>query len=156
VGHADLMPTLLELLGLPVPDGLSGRSLRTLLAGAAGELQVRPVFSEAWAEFQPGGPGGGRVFAPPSLAVRRGERKLARYRSPEGTRYELYDLATDPGERTDLSGSAPDEASALRSLLEAYERETPRASGLAAPAPGPPTALDADREEKLRALGYIE
>ncbi len=156
VGHADLMPTLLELLRLPVPDGLSGRSLRGLLAGAAGPLEARPVFSEAWATFQPGGPDGGRAFEPPSLAVRRGERKLARYRSPEGTRYELYDLAADPGERTDLSGSAPDEAGALRSLLEAYEREASRGAGLASPAPGTPPALDADREQKLRALGYLE
>jgi arylsulfatase A-like enzyme len=153
VGHADLMPTLLEVLGLPVPAGLSGRSLRGLLDGASGELETRPVFSEAWATFQPGGPHRGRAFEPPSLAVRRGGRKLARYRSPEGTRYELYDLAADPGERTDLSGSSPDEASALRSLLEAYERESSRKAGRAAPAL---PALDADRERKLRALGYLE
>jgi arylsulfatase A-like enzyme len=155
VGHADLMPTLLELLGLPVPAGLSGRSLRGLLAGGSGELEARPVFSEAWATFQPGAEGG-RAFEPPSLAVRRGGRKLARYRFPDGIRYELYDLAADPGERTDLSRAEPEEADALRSLLEAHEREASRQAGLAAPAPEGPPALDADREEKLRALGYLE
>jgi arylsulfatase A-like enzyme len=154
VGHADLMPTLLELLGLPVPGGLSGRSVRPLLQGGSGELEARPVFSEGWATFQPGADGG-RAFEPPSLAVRRGERKLARYRSPDGTRYELYDLSADPGERSDLSRSEPGEAGGLRALLEAYERETARADRPAAPATAAP-ALDADREEKLRALGYLE
>jgi arylsulfatase A-like enzyme len=157
VGHADLMPTLLELLEVPVPQGLAGRSLRGLLAEAGAEPEPRPVYSESWGDFQPGGPGaGGRVFTPPSLAVRSGGRKLVRYRSPQGTRHELYDLASDPGERIDLFGSDPHVAEPLLSLLEAHARELVRAREGAAPAEPAPPSLDPDREEKLRALGYVE
>jgi arylsulfatase A-like enzyme len=156
VGHADLMPTVLELLDLPVPGNLAGRSLRGLFADAGAALDPRPVFSESWGDFQPGGPEGGRVFTPPSLAVRSGGRKLVRYRSPEGTRHELYDLAADPGERTDLFESDPQAAAPLLSLLEAHAREVERARDGAEPAGGAPPSLDPDREEKLRALGYVE
>lgn len=62
---------------------------------------------------------------------------------------ELYDLATDPGEATDLAGTrAPD---ALR-MAAALEAELARA-----PWPGPflkPGALDEAQRAELRALGY--
>jgi hypothetical protein len=35
-------------------------------------------------------------------------------------RYELYDLAADPGETTDLSGEMPLVVSSLDSLIEGY------------------------------------
>jgi len=62
---------------------------------------------------------------------------------------ELYDLAADPGELTDLAGTrAPD---ALR-MAAALEAELARA-----PWPGPflkPGALDEAQRRELRALGY--
>ncbi len=42
----DLMPTLLELAGVPVPDGLQGRSLLPLLRGRAEDWRDEPAFSE--------------------------------------------------------------------------------------------------------------
>jgi hypothetical protein len=41
-------------------------------------------------------------------------------------------------------------------VLEADERASAPARGLAAPAREPAPTLDAEREEKLRALGYVE
>jgi hypothetical protein len=94
------------------------------------------------------------VFTPPSLAVRSGERKLVRYGSPDGIRHELYDLAADPREQTNLFDAAPGAAEPLLSLLEAHDRERARAGAATAPDAFP--ALDPDREAKLRALGYVE
>ncbi|AKJ65426.1 sulfatase [Kiritimatiella glycovorans] len=46
VGHIDLVPTLLDYAGIPVPEEVQGRSLRPLLSGRARELDRRYVVSE--------------------------------------------------------------------------------------------------------------
>ena len=52
---------------------------------------------------------------PPSGAVRSGRFKLIEFY--EDDRIELYDLAADPGETSDLAGRMPEQAAALRRLL---------------------------------------
>ena len=74
--------------------------------------------------------------------------------------YQLFDLASDPAEERDLWSEAADEGSALRALIDAYiaHGDTARAGRgetLRSDA-GTPGALDAERYEKLRALGYVE
>jgi hypothetical protein len=97
--------------------------------------------------------------------VRLGSRKLARY--PDGAggfRYELYDLAIDPGERHDLLPGDPGAAADLRPLLDGYEAAgvAQRARVEAATSVGAGGAaleaapLDPQQEQKLRALGYLE
>lgn len=49
----DLMPTILDLVGLPVPAGLDGRSLRPLLQGQPGALADRPIYAEMESETNP-------------------------------------------------------------------------------------------------------
>lgn len=49
----DLMPTILDLAGLPVPGGLDGQSLRPLLAGQQGALADRPIYAEMESETSP-------------------------------------------------------------------------------------------------------
>ncbi len=155
VAHIDLMPTLLELLGVEVPAHVQGRSFRERLPRSASRAPERPHFSEAWA--LPDG------FEPPALAVRRGARKLIRYRESGREHFVYYDLASDPGETRDLYGERAEEAEELRVLLAEYEREARRLRGelgrgpsSATPAAGSDTQLDPEREEKLRALGYLE
>ena len=91
--------------------------------------------------------------------MRPGSRKLTRHRQGSGHRYEFYDLARDPLEQHDLFPSRGSEAQDLVALVERYqeEREQQRRALLgkeAAASPAP--RLDAEREEKLKALGYIE
>ena len=54
----DLMPTVLDLVGLPTPAGLDGRSLRPLMVGnQPGALAERPIYAEMEAETSPDSPG---------------------------------------------------------------------------------------------------
>jgi arylsulfatase A-like enzyme len=157
VGLVDLMPTLLELLALPPVEGVMGRSFAGLVRGASpgAEWWERPLYSEAWAE-QRVELVEGRIRRverrPPALAVRRGQRKLIRETGAGGHRYSYYELASDPGEQRDLYADRPESAADLRALLEAYARRHLRD----VPARAPDDALDPEREQALRALGYLE
>jgi hypothetical protein len=122
-------------------------------------LASEPVFSEAWVTFQPGLGRRGRRFDPPSFSVRLGSRKLTRHRQGSGHRYEFYDLARDPLEQHDLFPSRGSEAQDLVALIARYqeEREQERRALLREEAEASPAPqLDAERKEKLKALGYIE
>jgi arylsulfatase A-like enzyme len=97
----DLVPTILELLGLPVPETLQGRSFREVLLGGRGEH--RPFVVSSWPLY----------FAEGEMtsAVDSRPRRIARYMPLTVTtpstslilggpteEPELYDLETDPGE----------------------------------------------------------
>ncbi|MDT8304852.1 MAG: choline-sulfatase [Anaerolineae bacterium] len=86
----DLLPTLLELAGVPVPDALplDGASLVPLLNG--GEEPARAVFAEYHVE----------KVKSPSFMVRRGPYK---YVYIHGHDCQLFDLDTDPGEWHNLA-----------------------------------------------------
>ncbi len=165
VAHVDLLPTILDLFGLPAPAWSEGRSLMGLVSGRENDADFsgRALFSETRTATALTGDGGVVDFPAPSFMVRRGSRKLLRY--PDGTggfRYELYDVASDPEERLDLfpSGAASDVE--LRELLDGYEaRSEQRRAAIGGPALSPaPHAesvpLDPAQEQKLRALGYLE
>ncbi len=152
IAHVDLMPTLLDLAGVEPPAHVEGSSFANLLGGAAQDADgdPRPLFSEAWVLPE--------RFEPPSLAVRLGDRKLLRYRTAKGDAYELYDLKADPGERNDLYDAGSGAAADLRTLLDDYERgvRTRRAALGIDFETAPRVLLDPDREQKLRALGYVD
>jgi arylsulfatase A-like enzyme len=157
VGHVDLMPTLLELVGAPRPDSVTGRSFAGLLRPDAALPEPHPVYSEAWRR-----PSGRR--GQPGLSVRLGSRKLVREPVGSGYRYRYFDVEGDPREQNDLYAQAAAEASDLRGLLDAYpERAASTASRLSrgkpplAPADaGPELEPDPELEERLRALGYVD
>jgi arylsulfatase A-like enzyme len=162
VAHIDLMPTILELLGIPRPASLEGLSLAGLLRGSEDEVAFadRPLYSESRGTVMLGADREIQPFLAPAFLVRVGDRKLARYRRENGGfRYEYYDVAADPSEAVDLYPSRAEEARDLWKLLETHEqrgRELRARIDRDAPAGTQQVILDPKQEEKLRALGYIQ
>jgi len=165
VAHVDLLPTILELLAIPVPGWAEGRSLVGLATGRDPEsgFAGRALFSETRAKQALAAERRMIPFEAPAFMVRQGSRKLLRY--PDGAggfRYELYDVARDPGERRDLYPTEGEAAAPLRALLDGYDaagqahRDRIDASAGADGAPQETVPLDPGQEEKLRALGYLD
>lgn len=109
VGHVDLMPTALQLVGeaADAKSGLLGRSLMPLLLGSEQEPE-RVVFQEV-------------MYEGPTVrkAVVTSRWHLIENVIPDGTT-ELYDLVADPGEERDVQGRAPMIESELRTRLAAW------------------------------------
>jgi arylsulfatase A-like enzyme len=96
----DLPQTLLELCDLPSHEGMQGKSLTPLLTGAAGDSHHESVYCEylnamPWHKDPP-------AFA---TMVRTDRYKLVAAHSDNSG--ELYDLAEDPGEHTNLYNNPP-------------------------------------------------
>lgn len=125
VQNLDVLPTLLDYLGIPADDlGLQGRSLRPAIE------RQREVNRYLFA-LQ------GR-----SRAISDGRWKLILDVETEEAR--LFDLAADPGETRDLAAAHPEEAARLRAvLLRWVERQ------------GGSLRASEAVEEHLRAVGYL-
>ncbi len=94
----DILPTLVDVAGGSIPEGVDGISMRPLLEGAS----VVPSHTELYWEFN--SPWGGHHIQ----AIRMGDWKLLRFREPDRMWDELYDLSTDIGEYHDLSAHYPE------------------------------------------------
>jgi arylsulfatase A-like enzyme len=106
----DLYPTLVDLCGLPMPEGLEGRSLRPLLDNPAADWE-KPAFS-VWSERERGISG----------AVVRTERwRFAKYFGP-GAGIFLTDPLNDPDELKNLAHDPSYSAieAELSALLDAH------------------------------------
>ncbi len=124
----DVAPTLLSALGVAAPAELLGRSL----LGSPGEQPCLVVERP--------------LYGAEETALVRWPWKLRRER---GSRASLFDLGRDPHERNDLARQRGDVAQRLDAALQRCTAGAP-AAGAAA------TELDAELEEELRSLGYIE
>jgi arylsulfatase A-like enzyme len=95
VEMTDIAPTLLDAAGIPLPQGIQGRSLAPLLRGEV-TAHRDSVYMEYYDSSQ--------LFDPPPMAtsVRTRERKLTVYHSLKTG--ELYDLEKDPGDFRNLWG----------------------------------------------------
>ncbi len=138
VSTVDILPTLLDLNGIAVPQGLDGISLRARLEGRASSSTKRAIYAEALSPMS--------VGQPPLVAVIRDGRKLIY--APSLDTYELYDLKADPGELTNLAGAS--QSAALLEALKAELHKLPLTLDFKREAP-----LSAEDQEKLRALGYL-
>jgi arylsulfatase A-like enzyme/Tfp pilus assembly protein PilF len=132
----DVMPTVLELLKVPAPSAVQGVSLMPLARGERLGLMGLseswyPRFHYGWSEL---------------TAIQDERFKLIRAPRPE-----LYDLARDPGEQSDLAKQ--DDARQADALQAALDAMLARVGGDAPPQA--PKAPDQETAEALEALGYV-
>jgi Flp pilus assembly protein TadD len=130
--HIDILPTILEAAGRPVPSGLPGRTLLPREERTA-EAAQRPTYFEAMSGMLNHG------WAP-LTGVLAGREKFIDLPIPE-----RYDLAADPGERANLSGASPERDRMLAAML----------SSLDVRPPGERITEDRETRDRLRALGYV-
>ena len=136
VSLSDVMPTVLDLLGLPVPADVQGRSRLPELRGGRKD---EPVYVQENDEL------GALVDGPWKLVYRPGSA---------GTAYSLYHLGEDPGEQQDLAAERPEQIERMRALLE--ETELALGGRRVRSEDSGPEKFDDDELEELRALGYVE
>lgn len=145
----DVMPTLVELSGLVMPDGAQGRSLGPLIGGA-GTWQRRPVFSEKQ-------PMGDKEFpgASESYAIMDGNWKLIHNvtRAPDAPEFELYDFYQDELDQRDLAAANVEVVQRLAATLERW-RQTTKAARLKSDSQAAET-MTKEQLEQLRSLGYL-
>ena len=109
----DLCPTLCALAKAPAPAVPDFRDLSPLLFDSPpAEAKPRAL---TWHQPHYMNQGG-----KPAGAIREGDWKLIE--QYEDGSLELYNLAKDPGERTDLAAAEPARVAALRGKLEAWRR----------------------------------
>jgi arylsulfatase A-like enzyme len=145
----DIVPTVLEALGVPVPDGLPGRNL------LASEREGRPVFIER--ERPPGFRQRSVVFGDYKLVhvartdtmqIPERSRGIASTVENLEPGFQMYDLSRDGEERWDLFSTGSVKARELATLLVAHHSGQRTKSDQ--------IELDEQTREQLRKLGYIE
>ena len=124
VALMDILPTLTEWLGIDTPEGARGMSLLA-------ESGPRPILLETQRLRRLRGV----VYGSHKLIV-----------DLESGQVELFDLATDPEERVDLSGKRPEQVAALRRLLDGLTSDEMGGERL---------ELTDEERERLEALGYF-
>ena len=148
----DVPATILGLAGVRAPQGfgapgLAERHRATDLTPALGRgshaaVPVLPAFSQ-------------NLIGVRHESLRTPTAKLITVTTPRNgkTRTMLYDLAADPGERTNLARAetAPPFAALLQTTLEAWRAEAAGQTELSTRSVPQPA-----QEERLRALGYVE
>jgi choline-sulfatase len=102
----DVAPTIIDMLGLAVPDQMVGRSLLSRVLGQP--LESRPIY----AQLLPAPSWDHKWMA---MVTADGVHKLI-YRMSDRS-FELYNLKTDPQETRDLYSAQPDLAARLRDEL---------------------------------------
>jgi arylsulfatase A-like enzyme/Tfp pilus assembly protein PilF len=134
VRHVDIMPTVLDLVGIQVPAGGDGVSLKPSFGGAQPRPSDEAPLSYAESHF------GELHFGwAPLTSGRDGQWKFIQAPAPE-----LYDLKADRAETSNRFSSAGASVGMARAVREI-------AAGASQPLAG---AREADVSDRLRSLGY--
>jgi len=128
----DLTPTLLELMRVKPPEGMQGVSLVPTFTGkeaASAFSYAETLFSKlnmGWSELR---------------AIRTNRWKYIRAPKPE-----LYDLAADPGETSNVIAGHPSEAQELEAKLRSIAGGSEKVET---------SSMDRRTADQLKSLGYV-
>ena len=134
VRTTDIMPTILNLLGIPTPASLDGASLEPIITDS--EATSRTVFSETEYPL--------RFGWAPLRSVRKQGLKFI-----EAPKPELYDLQADPGELRNNYAPWDEAVQKLRKVLAERSAKSPPAARTSA------ATVSAGTIDELHALGYL-
>jgi len=137
VRSVDILPTLLQLAGVSVPESVQGRSLLHTILDTDKKLEALASYAECY--YPQYHFGWSRL-----LSLRTGLFKYIDAPKPE-----LYDLKKDPKELHNVIQEHRDIALRMKQELEAIDRARSQAASLQ------PGSIDAETHEKLAALGYV-
>ena len=163
VSMIDMLPTILDLAGLPMPEVMQGQSLAPLLLGEEG-WEPRPVILDEFYVDQETGELSGAIAViegrwGASLEI-NSDPDLTWWRStvPEEERRPtpllVFDLWNDPMCLHSLHEERPDLVEKYTAFLEAQFEAHQALAKLFTP--GAEVALTPEQLETLRALGYIQ
>ena len=137
VRSVDVMPTVLDLLGIQAPKEVTGESLVPLMTGAAVELgldayseSMYPLHHYGWSDLR---------------ALRAG-----RYKMIDAPRPELYDIDEDPREAANLYEQRRALGDSMIAQLRKREQGFEKTE-----APLPAGDIDPEARARLAALGYV-
>lgn len=137
VRTVDLYPTLLEMIGIPVPKEIQGESLLDMIFNLSNRKSfyaysesLSPNIHYGWS---------------PLYSLRN-----TQYKYIDAPRPELYDLTQDPEEMNNLRDKFPKRVIEFKEALDSLIEQT------SSQAPQPEAAnLDQETLQRLAALGYI-
>lgn len=157
----DLMPTVLSLTGIDMPDECLGQDLSPLLRSKEESRSAfsggRPSFSESEPLYRDKGvrryPQRKEIHVEGDegkwKSVRLGQYKLIMIPNDPKPRVALYDLLVDPKETRNIFEEKPEEASRLLEVLEAWLADPLRRASITTP------ELDEEWARRLQSIGYI-
>jgi arylsulfatase A-like enzyme len=102
--HIDVAPTILELMGAPIPEDFAGRSLVPEIRGGAPDDR-EPILLELTEDSH----------NPPRRALLLGDLKIIDFGRG---RFELYDVKNDPGELKNIAAERKDDLQRMKQALE--------------------------------------
>jgi hypothetical protein len=137
----DVLPTLLQAVGVEVPAAVQGESLLGMMKAGNGEAAEASRDRAAYAETD----------YPHTAFGWSAERSLrtGKYLYIQAPRPELYDQTADPNAVHDLSGTSTAVSGTLAGQVNAFRAKTSSSRG------APKAAVDPTAQEKLAALGYV-
>jgi arylsulfatase A-like enzyme len=139
--NLDVVPTLLDLLGLPPDENLDGHSQAQAVRGEAPNADHDVVFSETF------------FRATHKATAFDGTWQLVRtHDDAAGTATDALFSAADPDAMTDAAGAQPAATARLAERLDAWEAEMRRLEGQGVAETRP---LDEQQLEMLEQLGYL-
>ena len=142
----DVLPTILQAVGISVPKEVQGESLLAMM-----KATPKPVAAEGATETVPDRPAYAETDYPQQAFGWSSLRSLrtGKYLYIKAPRQELYDQSVDPKAEHDLSSSSTAVTSTLAGNLDAFRKKT------SSNREGPQAAADPQAQEKLAALGYV-